>query len=580
MEWLTQYKSVWLVDFEFHAPAGERPRPLCMVARELSSGWTIRLGTEKLRALPTAPFPIGADALFVAYYASAELGCFLALNWPMPERILDLCVEFRWMTSGLSVTCGHGLLGALVYHGIDGIAAAEKSSMRELAMRGSAYSADERQQLLDYCETDVMALGKLLTAMLPKIDLPRALLRGRYMAAAGRMEWTGVPIDVETLATLRRNWSAVKDHLIRRVDSEFAVYDGATFKADRFAALLASRSIPWPRLDSGALALDDDTFHEMVRAYPELSPLRELRYALSHLRLESLAVGADGRNRCMLSAFGSKTGRNQPSTTKFIFGPSVWLRSLIKPEPSTALAYVDYEQQEFGIAAALSGDKAMQAAYLSGDPYLAFAKQAGAAPPSATKQSHPSQRALFKACILAVQYGMGAQSLAQRIDQPEVVARDLLRQHRETYAAYWRWSQAAVDFAMLRGQLHTVLGWRMNVGPNSNARSLANFPMQANGAEMLRLACCTATESGLSLCAPVHDAFLIEAPVSEIDAAVAAMESAMAEASEVVLGGFRLRTNLEATVFHPDRYMDDRGRQMWEIVMSILRHLEQSQPVP
>jgi hypothetical protein len=32
----------------------------------------------------------------------------------------------------------------------------------------------------------------------------------------------------------------------------------------------------------------------------------------------------------------------------------------------------------------LSGDEAMQAAYLSGDPYLEFAKQAGAVPPDAS----------------------------------------------------------------------------------------------------------------------------------------------------------------------------------------------------
>jgi hypothetical protein len=43
-----------------------------------------------------------------------------------------------------------------------------------------------------------------------------------------------------------------------------------------------------------------------------------------------------------------------------------------------------------------------------------------------------------------------------------------------------------------------------------------NFPMQANGAEMLRLACCLAIERGLAVCAPVHDAILIEAPLAEM----------------------------------------------------------------
>jgi DNA polymerase I len=125
----------------------------------------------------------------------------------------------------------------------------------------------------------------------------------------------------------------------------------------------------------------------MAKAHPLISPLRELRSALSDLRLNDLQVGDDGRNRALLSAFRSRTGRNQPSNSKFIFGPAVWIRSLIKPPRGHGIAYVDWSQQEFGIAAALSGDQNMQAAYLSGDPYLEFAKQAGAVPSDATKCS-------------------------------------------------------------------------------------------------------------------------------------------------------------------------------------------------
>ena len=160
--------------------------------------------------------------------------------------------------------------------------------------------------------------------------------------------------------------------------------------------------------------------------HPELAPLRELRVSLSLLRLSDLAIGPDGRNRCLLSAFQARTGRNQPSTSKFIFGPAVWLRSLIKPTPGHALAYIDWSQQEFGIAAALSGDTAMLAAYQSGDPYLTFAKQAGAARPTATKQTHQAIREHFKACALAVQYGMEEESLGQRIGQSPARARELL----------------------------------------------------------------------------------------------------------------------------------------------------------
>jgi hypothetical protein len=329
-------------------------------------------------------------------------------------------------------------------------------------------------------------------------------------------------------------------------------------------------------LESGRLDLSDDTFRQMAKTHAVVSPYRELRSALSDLRLNDLAVGSDRRNRTILSAFRSSTGRNQPSNARSIFGPSVWLRGLIKAPPGCAVAYVDWQQQEFGIAAALSGDTAMQAAYRSGDPYLAFGKQAGAIPADATKATHGPQRELFKQCVLAVQYGMQAASLALRIGQPLIVARELLLAHRDTYRTFWRWSDAALDTAILTGSLHTVFGWHVHVGETFNPRSLRNFLMQANGAEMMRLAACLATERGVEVCAPVHDAFLICAPLDRLDQDVATMRAAMAEASRIVLGEFELGTDVSITRW-PDRYIDGRGRVMWQRVLELLDRSGQRQ---
>jgi DNA polymerase I len=565
-----EFREVWTVDFEFYAPLGERPVPICLVARELASGRLVRLWGDELRQLRNAPYPAQSDCLVVAYYASAEMSCHLALDWPMPKNLLDLYVEFRRLTNGKPPVCGSGLLGALIHFGLDSIAATEKEEMRQLAMRGSPWSNDERAALLDYCQSDVDALARLLPRMQPYLDLPRALLRGRYMKSAARIEHVGVPIDVAMLEILKANWAAIRHHLIERIDADFGVFEGGTFKAERWARWLAAQGIPWPRLPSGRLALDDDTFREMARAYPAIAPIRELRFALSQLRLADLAIGHDGRNRCLLSAFSSKTGRNQPSNSKFIFGPSVWLRSLIQPQPGSGLAYIDWSQQEFGIAAALSHDEAMMEAYQSGDPYLTFAKQAGAAPASATKQSHGAVREQFKACVLAVQYGMEAESLACRIGRSPAEARELLRLHRQTYRRFWRWSDAALDYAMLHGWLYTAFGWTIHATGEPNPRSLRNFPMQANGAEMLRLACCLATESGIAVCAPVHDAILIEAPLNQLQKQVEQAQWNMEEASAVVLEGFRLRSEAKL-IPHPERYQDERGQQMWETVCGVLR---------
>ena len=89
------------------------------------------------------------------------------------------------------------MLAAMAYHGLDSIGAIEKDAMRERILRGSPWSDAEKVAILDYCESDVVALARLVPAMLPKIDLPQALLRGRYMAAAAAMEHNGIPIDTE-----------------------------------------------------------------------------------------------------------------------------------------------------------------------------------------------------------------------------------------------------------------------------------------------------------------------------------------------------------------------------------------------
>ena len=214
----------------------------------------------------------------------------------------------------------------------------------------------------------------------------------------------------------------------------------------------------------------------------------------------------------------------------------------------------------------------MMAAYHSGDPYLEFAKQAGAVPPEATKQTHKAERDQFKACVLAVQYGMGAESLAQRIGQSVSRARELLRLHRQTYEVFWRWSDAAVDYAMLHGKLWTVFGWTVHTGTTPNPRFLRNFLMQGNGAEMLRLACCLAVEQGIRVCAPVHDAILIEAPLDELNARIAQTQALMREASSIVLDGFPLRSDAEV-IRHPERYRDERGGRMWDTVQGILAKL-------
>jgi DNA polymerase I-like protein with 3'-5' exonuclease and polymerase domains len=79
---------------------------------------------------------------------------------------------------------------------------------------------------------------------------------------------------------------------------------------------------------------------------------------------------------------------------------------------------------------------------------------------------------------------------------------------------------------------------------------------------MLRLACCLILRRDVKLLAPIHDAVLIEAAEAEIDHAVWHTREAMREASEHVLDGFEVQTDVEI-VRYPERL---GGGRMWELV--------------
>jgi hypothetical protein len=567
------FNSIWAVDTEFHfnGNPGNRPTPVCLVAHELISGKRLKLWQDELLQMQTPPYDTGPDSLFIAHFSSAEIGCHLVLGWPAPGRILDTFCEFRCRINGKIQKAS--LIAALEYFGLSNIGALEKDIQRDRILSGGPWNLSEREEILKYCESDVLALIALFEKLWPSIDLPRALLRGRYMTACAQMEHYGIPIDTKRLNLLTENWENIKLAIISEVDRNFGVYEDGHFRNKKFAEYLARRDIEWPRTPTGNLKTDADTFRDRSKVYPELIPLKELKYTVDQLKLKSLQVGNDGRNRCLISPFGARTSRNTPSNSKFVYGPAVWMRGLIKPKPETGLAYVDWSQQEFGIAAALSGDLLMQKAYISGDPYLEFARQAGAVPPDATKESHPAERELFKMCVLGVGYGMGAQSLAVNVKQPVVIAQDLLDKHKNTYKQFWKWSSGARDYAMYYGKLWTTFGWTIrepfgNSG-QPNPRSLRNFLIQANAAECLRLAICFALEHGVRVIAPIHDALLIESPLHTLNENIKLCQEAMAEASRIVLNGFELRSDVKI-IQYPERYMDGRGEEMWNKVEAVL----------
>jgi DNA polymerase-1 len=619
-ELLDRFEEIWLHDFEFVSKPGEIPDVVCLVAHELRSGRTLRLWRDDMLS-GTAPYRTDRDVLFINFVANAECSSHLALGWPVPANVLDLSPAFRKITNGRLTPEGKGLLGAQRYYCLDTIGTKQKDAMHKRIMEGWPFTPEEKKRILEYCESDIDALRRLLPKILedPEFDLGVALYHGEFAAVSALMENCGVPIDTEIFSQFadKKTWQFVRDAMVPTVNAKYDVYvrlpnGDWSFNLDRFAAYLKREGLleGWPLTEKGKLSMQRKTFEDMSKGFPQLEDLRQLRYVRDKMRKVKLAVGHDGKNRTVLWPFKAKTSRTQPKAAEWIFSPAVWLRALIKPGPGMAVAYIDYSSMEFMIGAALSDRHCgpvnnMADMYNSGDPYLAFAKRVGAIPEDITTamiknpQKHATHnltleqleyyaeaRAKYKVMMLATQYAMSSETLAGRLGISSLEAHEMLNLHRDLLSQYWHWSDDWVQYSLQSGVMQTAHGWTCRTGITEfNDRSMRNWPIQAAGADILRIACIMMVRHGIKVVAPVHDAVLIEAPIDRIEADVALTREIMRRASRIVLnvdatGTFEIRTDY-TVVRYPDRYSDggERGAGIWDTVMDLLKTNKQQREV-
>jgi hypothetical protein len=247
--------EIVFLDFEFIAECGEKQKPICMVATEQRTGRTFRLWLEK--DVPGAPpFRTGPEVLTVAYFASAEWGCYLALGWPLPRLTLDLYAEFRVATNGLTLPHGRGLLGAMQWFGLNGIEAAKKDHLRNRILARGPYSAEERQAILDYCQSDVDGLAQLYPRLIREdTNLIPALWRGEYMKVIAIAEYSGVPLDAALYQRMTEHWSALQSKVIARVNETIPVFEDGHLREALVEKWLRDQHLlaNWRRTPTGGL---------------------------------------------------------------------------------------------------------------------------------------------------------------------------------------------------------------------------------------------------------------------------------------------------------------------------------------
>lgn len=393
-----------------------------------------------------------------------------------------------------------------------------------------------------------------------------------YQKSIAVMELRGLPVAYDEYQEIGRHRPDILDRLIGMVNQVCPVFLDRRFSRSRMLQWCNRAGIQWPAKESECTGklyqpFDDDTLKEMEGRHSFIADVRQVKKTLERFKKQSFVVDPKTRRHYFsTNTFSTITGRN--GMAGFIFNGPKWQRFLIVPESSDyTLVYFDSAAQEIGIAAALSGDRAMWAMYKAGDPHMAFAIRAGAAPANATKETHGAVRSKYKSVNLGVLYGQSEHGIAAKLGISIREARVLLDDHRRLFPRFWEWSERIVQSAFDRGCIATPCGWRCTVLPSSNERTWMNWPMQAVGGDIMRLVMIYLQRQNVQVLSVIHDGFVATCRRDQIADLRTAFEYACSTACENVLPGFPLR--VEPIEFE-GRFEDDDGREMWQRIQTIL----------
>ena len=305
---------------------------------------------------------------------------------------------------------------------------------------------------------------------------------------------------------------------------------------------------------------------------PGIEDLHALKDSLGVIVRARLPIGPDGRNRPSLFPFCTSTGRN--AHAKSLFNAHAGMRGFITFPPDKIGVYLDWRTQEIGIAAALSEDRALMDGYSSGDVYHALAIMCGLTADRDVKHwkaNNKPMRQRMKSLQLGINYGMGVPSLARGLDRHPLIASTIIELHKRTYPRYWEWKEERADTAMQDRELETQFGWPLYLSHTPNRRTIFNFPMQGNGAEMLRLAAMRMCEAGIIPSMLVHDAILLEA---DNDEQIAHAVEIMERAGSDVCNGFKIGVDVERMQIG-GRFRDKRptAEKIWATIMLALQEV-------
>jgi DNA polymerase-1 len=320
--------------------------------------------------------------------------------------------------------------------------------------------------------------------------------------------------------------------------------------------------LPVGRRTKTGYSTDADTLESLREKHPIIGLILDHRQ-LSKLKstyvdaLPQLVDPLSGRVHTSFGQASTATGRLSSSNPNLMnipirteLGQRI-RRAFTAGRTGHVLISADYSQIELRIAAHLSGDPKMLAAFAAGqDIHTATAAAVFKVP---IEQVDPNQRRLAKVANFGSIYGQGEYGLSQQLGISGDVARDFLAQYWSTYAKLRDYLDGVRQKAREEGFVVSATGRRRAIpdlrSPNYQLRSAAermaiNFPMQSLAADIIKIAMVRlhrefeADHVEGRMLLQVHDELLFEVPENEVDRFAETVP-------RIMTGAYELETGIE-----------------------------------
>lgn len=360
--------------------------------------------------------------------------------------------------------------------------------------------------------------------------------------------------------------------------------------ADAAMRISKAGKFQWKKTPAGAFAKDSDYLKELddgglihdirkhkdsIKALKSISPEDDGTYKIDRF------IGCDFKQRPNFNPYGTKTGRNAPSSTSFLFLMPKWMRLLVNPRKGRYICDLDAHSEEVAIAAALYNDENKREVYRSADVYMKYAQLAGAYPkdkPILTEDERESEkwfkeegwtqvRKIYKGGFLGMQFGMGGASLERRVrlSLPEEKRDEIFEGWGDSFVDSYRslFSNETECVTKIRqaysNQKKGVMlqdGWRL--GPDDpNILSVSNFPVQGTGSVILRRCCELCDAEGIQIYATLHDAISFTGKLENMEREIDTARECFRRAAEDILGENLMVIGNPEIIKHDENWIHD-----------------------